>query len=93
MAIQVKNNESEFRYEAAVEGGVAFAEYDLDGDVITFTHTEVPSEAEGQGVASTIVTFALDDARKRKLKVVPVCAYVVSYMKRHPEYDDLRHEA
>jgi predicted GNAT family acetyltransferase len=33
---------------------------------------------------------ALEHARAQGWKVVPACAYAVSYMKRHPEFDDLR---
>jgi predicted GNAT family acetyltransferase len=85
----VTRNEAEHRYEVAVEGQTAFAQYSLNGDIITFTHTIVPEEVEGQGIGSRLVSAALEDARKRDLKVVPMCSFVRGYIERHPEYQDM----
>lgn len=87
--VEVRNNVEEEWYEAEVEGKLALAAYKLRGNTITFTHTEVPEELEGQGIAGQIVRFALDDARARGLKVIPRCPYVAGYIRRHPEYQDL----
>jgi predicted GNAT family acetyltransferase len=86
---EVSQNEAEHRYEMEVEGQTAFAQYNLNGSIITFTHTIVPEELEGQGIGSRLVSFALDDARQRDLKVVPMCSFVRGYIERHPEYQDL----
>jgi predicted GNAT family acetyltransferase len=86
---EVSQNEAEHRYEMEVEGQTAFAQYNLNGSIITFTHTIVPEELEGQGIGSRLVSFALDDARNRDLKVVPMCSFVRGYIERHPEYQDL----
>jgi predicted GNAT family acetyltransferase len=48
-------------------------------------HTEVPAELEGRGIASRLVAAAFAYAREQGLTVVPVCSYVRSYMRRHPE--------
>lgn len=87
--VEVRDNAGSMRYEAEVDGGLALAAYQLRGDTIIFTHTEVPEELEGQGIAGQVVRFALDDARARGLKVVPRCPYVADYIGRHPEYQDL----
>jgi predicted GNAT family acetyltransferase len=92
-SLRVTNNEEKKRFEAAVGDDVAVAEYDLHPDKIIFTHTEVPAAMTGKGVAGKLVQHALDDARKRKLRVVPLCAYVASYIKRHPEYEELVEES
>jgi hypothetical protein len=88
---KVRQNESEERFESDVEGGVAYVEYIIDGDEITFTHTEVPKVAEGKGVAGKLVAGALVYARSAGLRVVPQCPYVAAWMKRHREYDDILH--
>lgn len=87
--MNVKHNEEDSRFECDVEGGTAICEYHRNGDRITFTHTEVPPQASGQGVASKLVGTALDYARKEKLQVVPECHYVAAYVKRHTEYADI----
>jgi uncharacterized protein len=87
--VTVRDNQEAQRYETEVNGQFAFAEYRLKGDLIIFTHTEVPEELEGHGIASQIVRFALDDARARKLSVLPLCPYVAAYIRSHQAYQDL----
>lgn len=89
MSYDIRNNEQESRFETTVEGKTAFAAYYRDAGKITFTHTEVPPELEGRGIAGAIVKHALDEARQNNLGVVAQCAYVAAYVKRHPEYQDL----
>jgi hypothetical protein len=85
----ISHNEDESRFECRVDGGIAFAEYHRNGDRLTFTHTEVPEEAAGRGVAGEIVAAALTYAREQRLQVVPECAYVQSYLERHREWRDV----
>lgn len=86
--IVIRDNPAASRYETRIGDQVAVLEYEFDGaKQIALIHTEVPSALEGRGIAGKIVRFALDDARARGLEVIPVCPYVVSYLKRHP--DDL----
>lgn len=85
----MKHNETDGTFETEVEGGLAFVEYVRDGDSLRFTHTEVPKEAEGKGIAAAVAKAGLEYARANKLTVVPVCAYVRGYIERHPEYEDL----
>ncbi|HEX6098908.1 MAG TPA: GNAT family N-acetyltransferase [Thermoanaerobaculia bacterium] len=90
MTHDIRHNEQQSQFETTIDGHTAYAAYDLeDPDRIVFTHTIVPTELEGRGVASAIVTQALEHARAKNLKVVPQCAYVASFIKRHPEYQDL----
>ena len=56
---------------------------------MTLVHTETPPAARGRGLASQLVQGALDNARSRGLKVVPVCWFVRDYLVKHPEYRDL----
>jgi predicted GNAT family acetyltransferase len=73
-----------------VDGKLAgFAEYRAKPGLIAFIHTEVDDAFEGQGIGSTLVSEALDDARRRGLAVLPFCPFVNSYMQRHREYVDL----
>lgn len=90
MTFDIGNNEEKKQFESTVDGHVALSAYELeDPDRIVFTHTEVPEALAGRGIAGEIVKFGLDYAREKKLTVVPQCSYVASYIKRHPEYQDL----
>lgn len=68
---------------------MAFAAYRRSPGTVTFTHTEVPEALEGRGIGAQLVRGALDDARARGEKVVPLCPFVAAYITRHPEYQDL----
>lgn len=88
--IEVRHNEADHQFESEVEGGLARVTYHRAGNRITLIHTEVPEEAEGKGIAGSLVKYALSYARDQKLRVVAQCAYVAGYVKRHQdEYADL----
>jgi len=89
-SIDVRHEPDRSRYSATVDGAVAVANYHRQGNVIAFTHTEVPKEIAGRGVASAIARRALDDARAAGNQVVPACEFFAHYMDEHREYDDLR---
>lgn len=77
------------RFEVDVPGGPALCVYRRQGAVLLLTHTEVPPALEGRGIAAALVKAALDWARAEGLRVRPLCSYVVAYMRRHPETQDL----
>jgi uncharacterized protein len=89
MAENVTNNTAESRYELHAEGGVAVAAYQQRGDIVAFTHTMVPEKLRGRGLAGTLIAAALADVRHRGLKIRPECAFVIDYVERHPEVQDL----
>jgi predicted GNAT family acetyltransferase len=90
MDVRVTDNQAEHRYEVHFDGKLAgFVTYREDPGQISFNHTEIGGEFEGHGLGSTLVSEALDDARKRGLSVLPFCPFVNAYIKRHPEYADL----
>ena len=89
MSTAVRNNTARSRFELDVDGGIAIATYRIDGNVITFTHTEVPPRSRGAGVASRLIEAALQAARTQGLKVVAHCAFVQAYLTKHPEFRDL----
>ncbi|KJC37975.1 GNAT family N-acetyltransferase [Bradyrhizobium sp. LTSP857] len=83
------NNGGQHRYELELEGHLAATYYELEGDVITFVHTEVPPELGGKGVGSKLIKGALDQVRAAGLRVVAQCPFVKAYIEKHPEYQDL----
>jgi predicted GNAT family acetyltransferase len=89
MPAPVRDNPARHRYELEVDGHVAFAEYRLATGVITFIHTEVPKELGGKGVGSTLARGALEDVRRRGLRVVAQCPFIKGFMDKHAEFNDL----
>jgi predicted GNAT family acetyltransferase len=87
--IAIINNEAEERFQAEVEGRLAFLQYDKSGGPMVLTHTEVPPELEGRGLGSKLVEAALEHARSARVKIVPQCPFVASYIKDHQEYESL----
>ena len=85
----VTNNEARQRYELHADGGIAVAYYEARGPNSAFTHTVVPEQLQGRGLASTLIKAALADVRERGLKAIPECPFVARYIERHPEERDL----
>lgn len=90
MALSIADAPARSRYEAHEDGTLAgVVEYVLEPERIALVHTEVDPAFEGRGIAGALARFALEDARGRGLRVIPVCPFVRSYLKRHPEYGDV----
>jgi uncharacterized protein len=87
--IKVRHNAAGCRFEVEVEGWLAVADYRIDGERIVFTHTFVPPELRGQGIAEKLVRAALEWARAERRRVVPACSYVAAFIRRTPELQDL----
>lgn len=86
----VRDNPERHRFEIDLgDGSFAIAEYTLAAGKIMFTHTGVPEAHEGKGIGTTLIRFALDAARERGLKVVPICPFFAAYMQKHAEVQDL----
>ena len=60
-----------------------------DDRTIIATHTGVPDQYRGQGLAFKLVARAISDARNSDMKIVPACTYVAAQFRRHPEWADL----
>ena len=87
---EVRDNRNRSRYELVVDGEVAgFVQYSMRGGRLILVHTEIDEARAGHGLASILVSGVLDDVRRRRLRIVPICPFVEGYIERHPEYDDL----
>src|SRR6478672_9203068 len=85
-AITLKDNKEEDRFEMVVDGLPSIIEYRLKGDDLYLTHTEVPSSQEGKGIAAALVEKVFEEVEGRNQFIVPLCPYIQSYLKRHPEW-------
>ncbi len=77
------------RFSAVVEGETCVLEFTRSGDVVSMNSVRVPDAVGGRGIAGQLTQHALDWARSEDLKVKPICPYVKTWIKRHPDYQDL----
>lgn len=87
--VVVTHNAEAHRFEATVGGLGSLLSYRRFADRLVLQHTEVPSPLEGQGLAAKLTRTALEFARANQLRVVPLCPYALSFLRRHPQYQDL----
>jgi predicted GNAT family acetyltransferase len=85
----VIHDQRQSRFALVATEGPAVCIYQIVGETMWLTHTEVHPDLQGRGIAAELVQAALDHARAQGLKVRPACSYVRTYMRRHPETQDL----
>lgn len=56
---------------------------------IIIDHTEVSDELRGQGAGKQLVAAAVDFARERSIKILPLCPFAKSVIGRVPEFRDV----
>ena len=86
--IVVQDKPDDLRYELIVDGAEV-GEILYRRTPVALVHTEVSPSLEGQGLGAQLVAGALDDIRMRGLHVIAICPFVRSYIRHHPEYNDL----
>ncbi|MDX1494810.1 MAG: GNAT family N-acetyltransferase [Longimicrobiales bacterium] len=90
MELDVRDNPAESRFEVFAEGErIGLADYRRQPGRISFVHTEVDPEHQGQGVAARLIHDALEEARRRELDVLPYCPFVRAYIEEHPTFLEL----
>ncbi len=87
--LEVVDNRARNRFELHADGATAFILYSREGHCIRMVHTEVPDAMRGKGMGSKLVSGALELARKEKMSVVPLCPFVMDFLKRNPQYVDV----
>lgn len=87
--IPIRHNVAAGRFEAEAGAHLAVAEYVREDRRMVFTHTFVPPELRGRGLAEKLVRAGLELARAEDRRVVAQCSYVAAFIQRHAEYQDL----
>lgn len=87
--IEIRDSPDDEAYVIDVDGVRAGkAEYRMRDGRHIFTHTEIDDSFSGQGLASKLVRFALDDVKEQGGRVVPICPFFAAYIQRHREYEE-----
>jgi uncharacterized protein len=83
------DNTEKNRFEFRIGDQVAVVDYHINGNTMSIAHVGVPKALEGQGIASALVLSVLKNIDERKLTLIPICPFVVTYVQRHPEWKKL----
>jgi len=86
--LEVVHDPQAGRFQIEVGQWMAVLNYEMEGNVMVFTHTGVPLQLEAQGIGSRLVKTGLEYARQQSYKVIPACEFMEAYIRRHPEYKD-----
>lgn len=74
------------RHQIGVEDELlSFAQYSIDGHVITVSHVETLVQHRNNDFATMLMSGLLDDIRMWGLRVRPTCVVAASYINDHPE--------
>lgn len=57
--------------------------------MIIIDHTGVPDEWRGQGLGKALVQRAVEDARARKVHIVPLCPFAKAMIDKTPDWQDV----
>lgn len=87
--LDVVHNEAEDQFETWIDGQLSKLDYMQDGNTMVITHVGVHPEHRGQGVAGKITKVALEYAKQKSYRVIPMCPYVATYIRRNRQYEEL----
>jgi predicted GNAT family acetyltransferase len=79
----ISHDRAAHRFTTEVEGHAAHLDYSLSGKVMNITHTRVPPEIGGRGVAAELMHAAVAAAGTEGWTINPMCSYAVAYMRKH----------
>jgi len=83
------NNQSLSRFELQEQGQVAYADYMLNGTVLTIRLVFAPESLRGTGAAGRLMEGICLHARAQGLKIIPICGYAAAWLRKHQEHHDL----
>lgn len=92
LEIQQKEDHGRGRFYIEKDGEIAaLLTYSMKSNgIMTLNHTEVKPALEGKGVASELVKYSVEYARKKELKIDPLCPYAAHQFEKHKEYQDVK---
>ncbi|HEX2129465.1 MAG TPA: GNAT family N-acetyltransferase [Solirubrobacterales bacterium] len=89
-AIEVADNPADGRFEITVDDQLAgFVVYRDQGGTRELVHTEIDPSFEGQGLGGRLAAGVFELLRERGEEIIPVCPFITSYIRKHPEYADV----
>ncbi|MTE21705.1 GNAT family N-acetyltransferase [Streptomyces sp. TRM43335] len=78
------------RFEARVGTTLTgFVDYVRTDDLVSYPRVVVSRPFRGQGIGDRLLRTAVEDARRRGLRIRPACAFVEQWLELNPEYREL----
>ena len=80
------------RYVGRIAGHAGEAELTFERagpGLLVADHTLTPVALRGQGIATVLVEHMVADARRDGFRIRPVCPFVVTLFKHHPDWSDV----
>jgi len=91
MSLDIHHLSAAHRFETTVDGVTCELNYSLQDRVMTITHTRVPREIGGRGIAAELMRAALQVAKERGLSIDPACSYAAAYMRKQHQGPEKAH--
>lgn len=89
LSVPLHDNKRDQQFEMEFDNHLAVIEYETEGNIISLLHTGVAPELEGKGAGTAIVEKVLTEIKNRGMELIPLCPFVVAYIKRHPEWESI----
>lgn len=87
--IEHERGETRGRYVIRKDGEEAELTYSIaSASLVIADHTGVPDSFRGTGAGLALVERLVADAREQGFKIMPLCPFVNSQRKRHPDWAD-----
>jgi uncharacterized protein len=86
---EVVDNPTEGRFELRVDTHMAYATYRIKDGLIYIDYVYSPPPLRGSGAAGQLMEGVMASVRTQGLKLIPICGYAATWLKRHSEFGDL----
>ena len=73
------------RFEVVEPSEIAYLQYEVKDGVLDILHIYVPSDLEGNGIASLSVNEAMKYGVKKRLLIRPTCPFAKAFFTKHVE--------
>ena len=90
LTIERDEGPSKGRYVVRLDGAEAEMTYSRAGETtIIIDHTHVPDAMRGRSVGQALVRRAVEDARAKGRRIVPLCPFAKVQIERHADWQDV----
>ncbi len=83
--VDVEHHPERTRFTVTVDSTTGFLTYEVHDGTVAMTHTIVPPEIGGRGIAGELTRTAVAWAREQQLSIDAQCSYVRHWLTKHPD--------